>query len=268
LDGEVPNPLDAVDLTLSLSAKESLERVSVAQRRLAHLSLVAAGLLEQESAGPGIVVIFEGFDAAGKGGAIRRITWALDPRHVRVVPVGPPTKIELSHHFLWRFQGSLPSRGAMTIYDRSWYGRVLVERVEHLIDPKSINRSMTEIVEFERSLVLDETVIVKFWLHTSDAEQLKRFVERRDDPLKQWKLTPDDWRNRDKRTAYVDAANEMVERTDHEHARWHVVAAENKHFARAFVLESLNKAIEHAFERRGLVVRETRGDDYLEDAVS
>lgn len=259
-------PLDQVDLTQRLSKEESLTRIAAAQRRLTHLTLFAAGLLENKSVGPGTVVVFEGFDAAGKGGAIRRVTEGLDPRHVRVVPIGPPTPEELAHHFLWRFQPTLPAKGGLTIYDRSWYGRLLVERVEHLIEPPVVERSMGEILEFERALVLDETLIVKFWLHISSEEQLRRFEERRDDPVRQWKLTPDDWRNREKRDGYVVAANDMITGTDHEHARWHVIAAEDKHFARVAVLETLNKALEHALARRGHTVAPTGDSDYRGDA--
>jgi AMP-polyphosphate phosphotransferase len=260
----VTKPLDKVDLTLSLSGEESLKRITTAQRRLTQLTLYTAGLLEMPTPGPGVVALLEGFDAAGKGGAIRRITEALDPRHVRVVPIGPPTPLELSHHFLWRFQDPLPAHGALTIFDRSWYGRVLVERVEHLIAPDVVQRSMTEIVEFERALVRDHTIVVKFWLHISADEQLRRFNERAEDPLKKWKLTPDDWRNRERRDAYVDAVNDMIEHTDHPHAHWHVVPAENKHYARVFVLDALNAALEKGLESKSCVVPDARDEDYLD----
>jgi polyphosphate kinase 2 (PPK2 family) len=258
-------PLDSIDLHQTMSREESLERIEKAQRRLTHLRLFAAGLLENDHAGPGIVVVFEGFDAAGKGGSIRRISSALDPRHVRVVPIGPPTPLELAHHFLWRFQESLPPLGGMSIYDRSWYGRVLVERVEGEIDTKQVKRSMVEIVEFERALVESQTIIVKFWLQISADEQLRRFQERKDDPLKHWKLTADDWRNRDKRPAYEEAINDMLQATDHEHSRWVLVPAENKHFARVFVLEQLNRALEHGLERLGYTVPASKGHDYLHE---
>ncbi|HQU00721.1 MAG TPA: UDP-galactose-lipid carrier transferase, partial [Acidimicrobiales bacterium] len=163
-----------IDLTLSLSPEASLERVNRAQRRLTHLRLFTAGLLDAEVVGPGLVVLFEGFDASGKGGAIRRLTASLDPRHVRVVPVAVPTVIELKHHFLWRFQATMPGRGEMTVFDRSWYGRLLVERVEGEIDDDAAQQSAHEIVEFERMLVNDGVTIVKFWLHISDEEQLRR----------------------------------------------------------------------------------------------
>jgi polyphosphate kinase 2 (PPK2 family) len=257
-------PLSTIDLSLAMSKAESLSKVELAQRRLTHLRLYTAGLLEPKVVGPAILVLFEGFDAAGKGGAIRRITAALDPRHVRVVPIGPPSSDELEHHFLWRFQSALPARGAMTIFDRSWYGRLLVERVEGLINHDVRDRSATEIVEFERALANDGNIIVKFWLQISEEEQLRRFLERQNNPLKQWKLTPDDWRNRDKRTEYVEAINDAIDATDHAHARWNLVAAEDKHFARAFVLETLNSAIEKGLASLGYDVPLSRGEEYLD----
>jgi len=260
----VTRPLDHLDLTATLDKTTSADRIAAAQKRLAHLRLFTAGLLDASGSGPGIIVVFEGFDAAGKGGTIRRLSSALDPRHVRVVPITVPTSDEQEHHFLWRFQESLPRRGGMTIYDRSWYGRTLVERVERLIDRDTASRSAHEIVEFERALANDHFIIVKFWMHISDEEQLRRFLERQDDPLKRWKLTPEDWRNREKRDDYVQAVNDMIEATDHEHARWDLVAANSKHYARVHVLETLNRRIEHALENWGYTVPPSRGADYLE----
>ena len=153
--------LDELDLSRSLSREESEHRVGAAQRRLLHLRLFSAGLLGPAPHAPGLLVLFEGFDAAGKGGAIRRLTAGLDPRHVRVVPIGPPNAEELQHHFLWRFSPSLPGRGEMTVYDRSWYGRLLVERVDGLIDTGSVKRSAKEIVDFESALVHDGVTLVK-----------------------------------------------------------------------------------------------------------
>jgi polyphosphate kinase 2 (PPK2 family) len=158
----------------------------------------------------------------------------------------------------------LPARGALTIFDRSWYGRVLVERVEHLISDEVVARSMREIAEFERSLVDDGTIIVKFWLQISSDEQLKRFEERANDPLKQWKLTADDWRNREHRDAYVDAVNDMIDQTSIDHAHWHVVPAEDKHYARVFVLDTLIEAIEKGLRRVGCTVPASNGEDYAD----
>ena len=255
--------IDQIDLTATLSHEASEARITKALRRLVQLRLFTAGLLEPHEVGPGLIVLFEGFDAAGKGGAIRRLMGGLDPRHVRVVPVGPPTEEELRHHFLWRFGPSLPGRGEMTVYDRSWYGRVLVERVEKLINHDELRLSFSEIVEFERSLVNDGVTIVKIWLHVSDAEQLRRFNDREHDPLKHWKLTADDWRNREKRPAYLDALGDMVEATDHSHAHWDLLSGEDKHFARVAVLETIIARWSHDLERRGLSVPAPHEGDYL-----
>jgi polyphosphate kinase 2 (PPK2 family) len=256
--------LDDLDLHQTLSHEQSETRVAAARLRLSQLRLFTAGLLEPKVVGPGLLVLFEGIDAAGKGGAIRRLTSGLDPRHVRVVPIGPPTEEELRHHFLWRFQESMPGRGEMTVYDRSWYGRLLVERVEGNIDDDAAKLSADEIVAFEKMLVNDGVTIVKFWLQISDDEQLVRFNNRQGDPLKQWKLTPDDWRNREKRSAYVRCINSMIDTTDHGHAHWDLIAAENKHFARVAVLETLIERWVHDLERRGYTVPEATSGDYLD----
>ncbi len=255
--------MDAIDLSPALSHDESERRVLAAQRRLVQLRLATAGLIEPNEVGPGLVVLFEGFDAAGKGGAIRRLTSGLDPRHVRVVPIGTPTDEEQRHHFLWRFWPHLPGRGGMTVFDRSWYGRLLVERVEGLIDHDTVRRSAHEIVEFERSLVDNGVTIVKLWLHISEEEQLKRFNDRANDPLKHWKLTPDDWRNRSLRPAYLEALEDALEWTDHAHVHWDVVAAENKHYARVAVLETIIARWVHDLERRGLYVAPPSEGNYL-----
>src|ERR1019366_8754442 len=215
--------IDEIDLTATLDKAASIERVAAAQHRLTQLRLFSAGLLQPGGVAPGLLVLFEGFDAAGKGGAIRRLTASIDPRHVRVVPIGPPTPDELRHNFLWRFQPTIPGTGGMTVYDRSWYGRLMVERVEGLIDNAIAKRSGEEIVQFERLLVDNNVTLVKFWLHVSDKEQLRRFKDRESDPLKQWKLTPEDWRNREKRSAYLDALEDMVETTDESHAHWDLI---------------------------------------------
>ena len=255
--------LDAFDLSPSISREESERRILAAQRRLVHLRLFTAGLVDSNKIGPGLVVLFEGFDAAGKGGAIRNLTGGLDPRHVRVVPIGPPTEEDLRHHFLWRFQETIPGRGSMTVYDRSWYGRLLVERVEGLIDTATAKRSAEEIVEFERMLSNDGVTLVKFWLHISDEEQLRRFNERASDPLKHWKLTPDDWENRDHRAGYLKALKFMVKATDEPHVRWNLIAAENKHYARVAVLETLIDRWVEDLIRRGMDVPAPSKGDYL-----
>lgn len=255
--------IDDIDLTKRLERDESEKRVTAAQHHLTHLRLVTAGLLPPHTIGPGLVVLFEGFDGAGKGGAIRRLTAGLDPRHVLVRPVAAPTPEEMRHHFLWRFQRDVPGQGEMTVFDRSWYGRLLVERVERIIDDDVARQSATEIVEFEKMLVGDGATIVKIWLHVSSDEQLRRFEERAKDPLKQWKLTEDDWRNREARAAYLSALADMVEWTDHSHAHWDLIPAENKHYARAAVIETIIERWSHDLERRGIEVPPARGADYL-----
>lgn len=260
----VTGRLDGVDLSQAISREESERRIAAAQRRLVQLRLFTAGLLGTTELGPGLLVLFEGFDAAGKGGAIRNLTGGLDPRHVRVVPISTPTEQELRHHFLWRFQSSMPGQGDMTVYDRSWYGRLLVERVEGLIDMATVKSSAEEIVDFERMIVDGGTTLVKFWLQVSDAEQLRRFKDRESDPLKNWKLTPEDWRNREKRPAYVKAIEFMISSTDVHHAHWNLIGAENKHFARAMVLETLVQRWVHDLERREYKVPKPRGGNYLD----
>ncbi|MDE3064193.1 MAG: UDP-galactose-lipid carrier transferase [Acidobacteriota bacterium] len=252
-----------IDLSRTLTHDESEKRIRAAHRRLVQLRLFTAGLLEPHTLGPGLLVLFEGFDAAGKGGAIRRLVSGMDPRHVRVVPVGPPTPEELRHHFLWRFAHALPGEGEMSVFDRSWYGRGLVERVENLIDHDEVRHSLGEIVEFERALIHDGTTIVKFWLHVSAEEQLRRFQDREKDPLKRWKLTPEDWHNRDQRPAYLKALADVLEVTDQPHAHWDLIAGEDKHYARVAVLETLIERWEHDLARRGAAVPESRGEDYL-----
>lgn len=243
--------LAAVDLTASMGREEAERRLVAAQQRLLALRLQLGGLLGDGGLGPPLCVLFEGWDASGKGGAIRRLVAPLDPRHVRVAQFAAPTADELRHHFLRRFWPALPGWGGMAVLDRSWYGRVLVERVEGLVTEAEWTRAYDQIAAFERALVEEGTVLVKIWLHVSSEEQLARFRQRERDPLKRWKLTPDDWRNRDKRPAYEQAVETMLARTDMAAAPWHVIAAESKHRARAVVVETVNAAIEAGLRRHG-----------------
>jgi len=245
-----------IDLLLTMKPEESEKRISAAQRRLIELRLLTAGLRAPFVEGPALVVVFEGFDAAGKGGAIKRVVSALDPRHVTVVPIGPPTELEKAHHFLWRFGPHLPARAGMTVFDRSWYGRLLVERVEGYVKGDDLERSTREIVDFERALSDDGVTLVKFWLHVSADEQLRRFESRANDPLRQWKLTPDDWRNREKRDAYLEALDHVFKETDAPHARWTAISGENKPYARVAVLESLVHLWEKDLQQRGFATPE------------
>ncbi len=236
--------LEDADLSLKLSKGEGLEQVIVAQRRLTALRLQYGGQIGSGALGPPILLMFEGWDASGKGGAIKRVTTPLDPRHVTVAQFAAPNEREKRHHFLWRFMPWLPGWGGMSVFDRSWYGRVLVERVEGFATEPEWERSYGEIVDFERTLAAEGMVILKFWLHVSPDEQLRRFKERERNPLKRWKLTDEDWRNRDRRPAYEEAIAEMLRRTDHPHAPWNVIAGENKHHARVAVVEIVNAALE------------------------
>lgn len=227
--------------TLDLSQKLSVEDYE-AQLQPLQLDLVLAQRRLAER-GISLVCVFEGMDAAGKGGAIKRLTTKLDPRGYQVHPIGPPTDEELSHHYLWRFWEKLPAYGRMAIFDRSWYGRVLVERIEKITPERRWRGAYDEIVDFERMLIADEYLLLKFWLHVSQDEQMRRFKARENDPYKRWKMTEEDWRNRDKWDDYVAAAEEMFERTSVDHAPWVVVAGDNKPFARIKVLQTVRDAV-------------------------
>jgi polyphosphate kinase 2 (PPK2 family) len=242
--------LDQLDLSLKLSREAEANRLAAAQARLLELRLTLGGLVGSGRLGPPVCVLFEGWDASGKGGAIRRLVAPLDPRHVRVAQFAAPTFDEKRHHFLLRFSSALPGWGGMAVLDRSWYGRVLVERVEGLSTVEQWTRGYAEIVEFERSLVLEGMILVKLWLHISDAEQLARFKRREANPLKSWKLTAEDWRNRERRPDYERAVEDMLERTDHALARWHLVEAESKRYARVKVIETVVAEIEQGLHAR------------------
>ncbi|MAR01336.1 MAG: polyphosphate kinase [Oceanospirillaceae bacterium] len=185
------------------------------------------------------IVVFQGWDASGKGGAIRRLTQPLDPRGFHVYPIGPPTADERSRHYLYRFQSRLPAGGSMAIFDRSWYERVLVERVEKLIPDATWERAYQEMNEFERTLTDDGVRIVKIFLHITPEEQLKRFSERLNNPVKQWKLTPDDIRNRELWPQYHEAINDMLRYTSTEASPWHVIPGDKKWYARVAVLKTV-----------------------------
>jgi polyphosphate kinase 2 (PPK2 family) len=176
-----------------------------------------------------------------------------------VAQFAAPTYDEKRHHFLWRFWPALPGWGGMAVLDRSWYGRVLVERVEHLATKEQWGRAYREICEFEQTLVAEGTVLVKFWLHLSEEEQLRRFESREKDPLRRWKLTDEDWRNRERRPAYEAAVEEMLERSDHADAPWTLVEAESKRWARVKVVDTVVQAIEAGIERHGFVEPESLG---------
>jgi len=186
-----------------------------------------------------VIVLFEGWDAAGKGGAIRRITEKLDPRGYVVYPIGAPQGEDASHHYLWRFWRRLPEAGQIAIFDRSWYGRVFVERIEGFCKDVEWKRAYREINQFERQLVDYGTILFKFWLHISPDEQLRRFEDRAQDPRLNWKLTDEDWRNRQKWAEYEDAVNEALLKTSTIAAPWTVVEGNSKLYARIKVLQTM-----------------------------
>jgi polyphosphate kinase 2 (PPK2 family) len=243
--------LDEVDLSQKLKRKEYEERLAAGQDRLEALRLQLGGLIGDGRLGPPVCALFEGWDASGKGGAIKRLTAELDHRHVRVASFSAPTPDEKRHHYLWRFWPMLPGWGGVAVFDRSWYGRVLVERVEGYAAEDEWRRAYDEIVEFERSLVVEGTILVKFWMHISQDEQLGRFERRQNTPLKRWKLSDEDWRNREKHEEYVAAVEEMFERTDRPGSPWTIVPGDSKKFARVFVIEHVIQRIEDGMRARG-----------------
>jgi polyphosphate kinase 2 (PPK2 family) len=192
------------------------------------------------------VFVYEGWDAAGKGGNIKRLTSEMDPRGYAVVPVGPPRPYELARHYLWRFMVKMPKDGHITVFDRSWYGRVLVERVDELTPPHIWQRAYDEINEMEQHLTNHGTVLLKFWLHIDPDEQMRRFTARQNDPLKHHKITADDWRNRERWASYEAAVDEMLAKTNTPHAPWLIVESNQKKYARIKVMQAVTDALHEA----------------------
>ncbi|MEQ1440076.1 polyphosphate:AMP phosphotransferase [Fontimonas sp. SYSU GA230001] len=238
------NILQRMDLDLKLDKKVYGRRLVKLQRRL------AMATRHKRFSGHNVVCVFEGMDAAGKGGAIRRITSALDARLYHTIPVAAPSDEERAQPYLWRFWRHLPRHGRVTIYDRSWYGRVLVERVEGFCSEADWLRAYSEINDFEEQLTRSGTVVAKFWLQISKSEQLRRFRQREKTRFKRFKITPEDWRNREKWEAYQVAAADMIERTSTPQAPWTLVESNDKYHARIKVLETLTDAIESALDAR------------------
>jgi polyphosphate kinase 2 (PPK2 family) len=225
--------LDTVDLDAVLERPEYRAQRDELQARLRALTRRA------REEGVSSVVVFEGWDAAGKGGVIRRITQAMDVQDYRVVPIGAPTDEELARHYLWRFWRQLPRAGRMVVFDRSWYGRVLVERVEGLVPELAWQRAYAEIDDFEEQIVERGIPLFKFWLHIDREEQIRRFRERERTPYKKYKITNEDYRNRERWDAYRSAVNDMVQRTSTQFAPWTLVPANDKRFARVEVLRTI-----------------------------
>jgi polyphosphate:AMP phosphotransferase len=238
IDGR--NVLEELDLSKSLANAQYEKRLPLLQGRLNALSR------HKRFKDVAVVIAFEGNDAAGKGGTIRRVTRALDARYYDVVPIAAPTDEERAQPYLWRFWRHVPKRGHFTLFDRSWYGRVLVERVEGLAAESDWMRAYPEIVDFEDSLSRSRIVVLKFWLAISRDEQLARFRAREKTPFKRFKITADDWRNRKKWLAYERAVCDMVDRTSTDVAPWHLIEANDKKWARVRVLETIGDAIENA----------------------
>ena len=232
--------LTELDMDQKLAGKEYRRRLAEAQGRLSQL------FRHKKFGQKAVIAVFEGSDAAGKGGTIRRITGALDPRQYQVVPVAAPTEEERAQPYLWRFWRHVPELGRLTIFDRSWYGRVLVERVEELCPASDWQRAYEEINDFERELDRYGVLVVKFWLAITKEEQLARFKDREKTGFKRFKITPEDWRNREKWDSYADAVCDMVDRTSTSLSPWTLVAANDKRHARVTVLETLCERIEDA----------------------
>ena len=235
--------LRSLDMTQSIEKKLFRYTLEKQQGRLNRLQRRA------RERGVSMVAVFEGWDAAGKGSALRRVTGALDARDYHVIPIAAPTDEERAHHYLWRFWRHFSRAGELTIFDRSWYGRVLVERVEGLATLEEYQRAYAEINHFERQLVDRRIVLVKFWLHITKDEQLRRFRERQQTAHKRWKITDEDWRNRRKWNDYERAVKEMVARTSTRRAPWVLVEANDKYFARIKVLRTLAERLQRALKR-------------------
>lgn len=234
--------LKNVDLSLSLDKSEYNKRLAKLQERLGYLhSKLYCDRIP-------VIIMYEGWDAAGKGGNIKRVSEALDPRGYSVNPIAAPDKDELLHHYLWRFWRRLPKDGHIAIFDRTWYGRVMVERIEGFCSENEWKRAYREINEFEEELRRWGAVLIKFWVDVDKDEQLRRFKERENTPSKRWKITEEDWRNREKWEIYETAVDEMFRRTSSEAAEWTVLESNDKLYARIKALETIIRAIEKRFE--------------------
>jgi len=230
-------PLASLDMSKSLDPQAYEKALAARQTKLRQIQ--QAYLFSGDSA----VIVMEGWDAAGKGGTIRLMSAVLDPRGFKVWPIAAPRRYHLERHYLLRFWERLPPKGAISVFDRSWYGRVLVERVEGFADETAWSRAFDEINDFERLLTDDRMRIVKFFLHITADEQLRRFEARLRDPMKRWKLSYEDFRNRKKWDEYEAATNEMLERTSTKRAPWHLIPANDKKFARIAILKTITSTL-------------------------
>lgn len=238
--------LDKLDYEAAVADKKTYEE------GLAKLQLrLLTAELELRESNKSVLIAFEGWDASGKGGAIKRLTERLDPRAFNVHAIGAPTAEERRHHYLWRFWTRLPPRGRWALFDRTWYGRVLVERIEGFAKKREWKRAYREINEFERMLVDDGVVLVKIFLAITKDEQARRFDERETNPYKRWKIGPEDWRNREHWGPYVEAAEEMFAETSTAYAPWKVMGADRKWHTRIAVIEHVLECIEAAQKGKG-----------------
>ncbi|GHV35473.1 polyphosphate:AMP phosphotransferase [Synergistales bacterium] len=242
------NSLDNIDLSLSVPKSKYKKELPKLQERLREIQYT----LYRERIPA--VVAFEGWDAAGKGGAIKRLTERLDPRGYEVMPIASPSAVELAHYHLWRFWSVFPKAGHITVFDRTWYGRVLVERIEGFCHSEEWKRAYSEINDMEAQWRRYGAILVKFWMHIDQDEQLRRFESRKNDPERQWKITDEDWRNREKWPLYQDAVEEMLLRTNPPQAPWTVVEANNKEHARIKVLKTVIDAALSVFKARGVKI--------------
>jgi polyphosphate kinase 2 (PPK2 family) len=239
------NILDTVDLSLGYSKEDYKPLLEKLQEELR---------LQQFAAyrqGIPIIIVFEGWDAAGKGGCIIRLTNPLNPRGYVVDPIAAPNDYEKLHHYLWRFYPKFPKKGHITIFDRSWYGRVLVERVEKFCREDEWQRAYHEINSMEERMARSGVIIIKFWLHIDQDEQLKRFNEREKNEFKRWKITEEDWRNRKRWDEYEQAVNTMIRKTSTPEAPWTIVPANNKYYARILTIRTVIEAIQKKVQETG-----------------
>ncbi|MDB5888115.1 MAG: hypothetical protein JWM03_987, partial [Rhodocyclales bacterium] len=234
------NVISALDLSQTIPEKKYGLELAKWQGRLSELSR------HKKFAGRSLVLAFEGMDAAGKGGAIRRVTAALDPRQFQIVPIAAPTDEERAQPYLWRFWRHIPRQGRVTVFDRSWYGRVLVERIEGFCGEADWLRAYAEINDFEHELVEAGAIVMKFWLQIDKAEQMRRFKEREKIEHKRFKITAEDWRNRKKWNAYQQAAVDLIDRTNTGKAPWIAIEANDKNFARVKILKAICLHLEKA----------------------
>lgn len=234
--------LENIDLTLTIEKEKYKEELPIWQEKIRKLQQIVF-----EKKVP-VIILYEGWDAAGKGGNIKRLTGKMNPRGYEVVSIAKPTQEELDHHYLWRFWKKIPEKGKVTIFDRSWYGRVLVERVEGFAREEEWKRAYQEINEFEAQLHRFGAVLFKFWIHIDKEEQLKRFNERKNNMFKSYKLTEEDWRNREKWDAYKTAVEEMVTKTSTLQCPWHIISGNVKYYARLQVIKIIYERLKERLD--------------------